>query len=93
MLGEINKEMSRGQSEMKTLQFNIKKCPQENIPNLQEQFTGLRSLLGDLDLMFSQKKKSLKFDIQLVDERQMLEQIDEKIDVIVDDDEADEIQA
>ena len=58
-----------------------------------EQFNALRSLLGDLDLMFSQKKKALKFDIQLVDERQKLEQIDEKIDGIYDDLEVDEIDA
>ena len=44
-------------------------------------------------MQFSQKKKSLKFDLQLVDEREKLEKIDEKIDVIVDDEEVDEIDA
>jgi len=58
---------------------------------LNEQFGALRALLGELDLAFSQKKKSLKFDIHLVDEREILEQIDEKMDVVVDDEEVDEI--
>jgi len=58
---------------------------------LNAQFGTLRAQLGELDLAFSQKKKLLKFDIHLVDEREKLEQIDEKMDVIVDDQEVDEI--
>lgn len=91
MLQAISREMSRGQNEIKTLQFNIKKCPQENQPQLTEQFNALRSLLGDLDIRFSQKKKSIKFDIQLVDEREKLDQLNEKIDGFVDDEEVDQI--
>ena len=63
MLQAISREMQRGQNEIKTLQYNIKKCPQENQPQLTEQFNALRSLLGDLDIRFSQKKKAIKFDI------------------------------
>ena len=51
----------------------------------------MRQQLGELDLQFSQKKKQLKFDIQLIDERDQLEKIDEKIDIVVDDGEVDEI--
>ena len=51
----------------------------------------MRSLLGDLDIRFSQKKKSIKFDIQLVDEREKLDQLNEKIDGFVDDEEVDQI--
>ena len=47
--------------------------------------------MGDLDLMFSQKKKAVKFDLILVDERKQLEQANEKMDYAVDDDEVDEI--
>ena len=91
MLQDIGREMLRGQSELKTIQFDIKKCPQENQPSLIEQFNEMRSLIGELDLVFSQKKKALKFDIQLVDEREQLEKMDEKIDIVVDDGEVDEI--
>ena len=48
-------------------------------------------MLGDLDIRFSQKKKSIKFDIQLVDEREKLDQLNEKIDGFVDDEEVDQI--
>ena len=63
MLDNIAKEMSRGQNDLKELQFNIKKCPHENIPALNDQFNTIRQLLNELDLQFSQKKKSLKFDL------------------------------
>ena len=42
-----------------------------------------------MDIRLSQKKKSIKFDIQLVDEREKLDQLNEKIDGFVDDDEVD----
>ena len=35
--------MQRGQNEVKALQFNIKKCPPVNQPQLTEQFNAMRA--------------------------------------------------
>ena len=48
-------------------------------------------MLGELDLIFSQKKKAVKFDIILTDERNKLEKANNQIDIAVDDDDVDNI--
>ena len=58
---------------------------------MNDQFAEMRQTLSELDLMFSQQKKQLKFDIELLDERDQLEKIDEKIDIVEDDGEVDDL--
>jgi predicted nuclease with TOPRIM domain len=82
ILEEITKDIEKANAEVKTLQYEIKKCPGQNQADLNRQLEKIRSDVSDLELRYKEKKKNVKFAINLADEKEALEEIDNKADMM-----------
>ena len=75
----IHKELERANSEVKSLLFEIKKVSEPDATRLSNMLKQQRAKLGDYEIQYTTFKRNIKFTLELAQEREDLEQIDDKI--------------